>query len=690
MFLTADPGNGEVALTWSAPDTAYYGDILLAECFPSCEDAINIFTITHMVDNGSGGWFRYSDGDTAFCGTGMIACADGGEDDFGARAGYSSNDPYAPVDSRLITGWLDLTSYTTATLEFIEAYSYSGDAHDSNMVEVSTDSGATWDVVYSSDPSDVGDVIVGRAVDISSYAGQHIQIAFRYLDAIGYGEAWFIDNIRLWGGTSGRSGGQILGEVITLGKKENGLKYKTVYHTAPNMVFDNYVNRTSPCGAFQTYNVYANGSYVGNTTETEYTATGLTNFTEYCFTITAEYAEGESDTSFNVCIMPLDPFIVTPTDVDITVGVDEYFEASLIIANHDTAILDFSIFSMETANLEVALELMSANFDMGLWGEMYDSEGLWQIGDSIAAASQYVEYPEWDGLFAYYNDDAIGSGGEPTTALLATNNIILSGGDEKVYLMMDMFYPQLGGHCGDPDGVSGEWDHAEIVYSIDGGATWLFLDSNFVNPNGWTKLLYNLTPYVAGQQIIQAGVLFDDCGGAWAYGIGVDNVAVKVGDDFSWLTISPYEGKIDVGDTVNVAIGTYGVMDGFSASETAILTADPYETNISINMQVGESGIDLPDGIPAIFALHQNYPNPFNPTTNIQFDIPEVSFARMDIYNILGKHVRTLFHDALEPGYHAVQWDGKGKAGEFVPTGMYIYKLHAGRFIDVKKLVLMK
>ena len=66
--------------------------------------------------------------------------------------------------------------------------------------EISTDSGATWDVVYSSLPWDIGNTIIGTTIDLSSYVGQSFQIAFRYFDATGYGEEWYVDNIRVWGG----------------------------------------------------------------------------------------------------------------------------------------------------------------------------------------------------------------------------------------------------------------------------------------------------------------------------------------------------------------------------------------------------------------------------------------------------------------------------------------------------------
>ena len=691
-FLTASPSNGEANLSWSAPDTAFYGDILLAECFADCDSASTAFTIVHEVDNNSGGWFRLPADSVIDCGSGMLACADGGTDDFSAIGYYPS--PGVAVDSRMMTEAMDLSSYTTATLEFVEAYTWYDYQNDSNTVEISTDGGTTWSSVYVSWAEDVTTDIIAQTVDISSYAGQSVIIAFRHIDTVGDGEIWYIDNVRVWGDTGNRSSSRVLGKTIAHGKKDHQYKRKSIIHTAPPIAWNaGDVDRDSPCGTFQSYNIYQNGVLVDNTTTNEYTVTGLTNFTEYCFNVSAVYAEGESDTSFAACASPLDPFIVDPVGIDLIPAVDEYVEANLLIANHDTAEYDFSFFTAQVENLEFAASLLDADFDLGLWGDMYDSDFLWQIGDSTAATSVYTPFPENGTMFAYYNDDAAGDGAPAVDSYLTSNVILLAGGAEKTYLMLDIYYVQWGGNCG--SGYSIYEDHSEISLSTNGGATWTYLDSNYVSFNqttpAWTKLIYNITPYTANEQLIQVRVSYDDCGGNWGYGIGVDNVAIKEGENMSWLTISPYSGRIAMGDTINVTVGAYGGFDnGYTASETAVLNAGPFETSLSISLTVGGSGIDTPEGVPGSFALHQNHPNPFNPITNIRFDIPEISFARMDIYNILGQRVRTLFHDAVAPGYHSVQWNGKNDAGESLPSGMYMYKLHAGTYVAMEKLVLLK
>jgi hypothetical protein len=89
--------------------------------------------------------------------------------------------------------------------------------------------------------------------------------------------------------------------------------------------------------------------------------------------------------------------------------------------------------------------------------------------------------------------------------------------------------------------------------------------------------------------------------------------------------------------------------------------------------------------VPKTFALAQNFPNPFNPTTIINYDLPKEAFVRLVVYNILGQEIRTLVNETEEPGAKSVQFDGNN-----FPSGMYFYRITAGAFTDVKRMVLVK
>ena len=101
-------------------------------------------------------------------------------------------------------------------------------------------------------------------------------------------------------------------------------------------------------------------------------------------------------------------------------------------------------------------------------------------------------------------------------------------------------------------------------------------------------------------------------------------------------------------------------------------------------------GINDDNQIPSSFALHQNYPNPFNPTTTIRFDLTEAAHVKLDIYNILGQQVATVVNRHMQPGYHAVHWNGINDTGNSLASGLYIYQITTGNFHAVKKLVLLK
>ena len=173
-FLETYSYDQKVDLYWE--QTSSYGDVLFNECFASCStasDQMMVVNDTSLCGDCSGGWFRYNDGTDADCGAGMYPCTDGGGDDFSALAGYSGLDSttgqYSPVDSRLI-GSVDLSGYTAAYIEFIEAYNYPGDATGNNTLEVSTDGGMSWDTVYVSNPDSVGYDYWFNTVEISEYA----------------------------------------------------------------------------------------------------------------------------------------------------------------------------------------------------------------------------------------------------------------------------------------------------------------------------------------------------------------------------------------------------------------------------------------------------------------------------------------------------------------------------------------
>jgi hypothetical protein len=92
-----------------------------------------------------------------------------------------------------------------------------------------------------------------------------------------------------------------------------------------------------------------------------------------------------------------------------------------------------------------------------------------------------------------------------------------------------------------------------------------------------------------------------------------------------------------------------------------------------------------PETLAGSFHLAQNYPNPFNPLTTISFDLPKATKVVLKIFNILGEEVATLVSDRLSAGSYSYEWN----AGNF-PSGIYLYRLRAGNYIETKKMILMR
>ncbi|HTX19250.1 MAG TPA: T9SS type A sorting domain-containing protein [Bacteroidota bacterium] len=100
--------------------------------------------------------------------------------------------------------------------------------------------------------------------------------------------------------------------------------------------------------------------------------------------------------------------------------------------------------------------------------------------------------------------------------------------------------------------------------------------------------------------------------------------------------------------------------------------------------------LDDVSSLPTEFALEQNYPNPFNPSTTIKFDLPKDAQVVLKVYDVLGREVRTLVNARVAAGYQQVVWDGRNELGGHVASGMYIYRITAGTFTSVKKMMMLK
>ncbi|MFL3007284.1 MAG: T9SS type A sorting domain-containing protein [Candidatus Neomarinimicrobiota bacterium] len=100
--------------------------------------------------------------------------------------------------------------------------------------------------------------------------------------------------------------------------------------------------------------------------------------------------------------------------------------------------------------------------------------------------------------------------------------------------------------------------------------------------------------------------------------------------------------------------------------------------------------LDMTSLLPNEVSLSANYPNPFNPSTKINFSINKPGVVSVEIFDILGREIRTLFNGYCQPGSRIISWDGKDFSGKNMGAGMYIYQLETKHVRISKKMVLLK
>ena len=166
------------------------------------------------------------------------------------------------------------------------------------------------------------------------------------------------------------------------------------------------------------------------------------------------------------------------------------------------------------------------------------------------------------------------------------------------------------------------------------------------------------------------------------------------------------ESRVTPGGTQNFWDGQLAALDsdgdGFTNGEElqdpsgSWATGQPNPGNFDMVSNPGDqnskpivAAIDVTN-LPSDYKLLNNYPNPFNPSTRIAFEIPKQEFVTLKVYNINGELVRSLLEESLPAGSFESTWNGKDNSGRDVSSGVYIYRLTAGKFDMSARMILMK
>jgi hypothetical protein len=156
----------------------------------------------------------------------------------------------------------------------------------------------------------------------------------------------------------------------------------------------------------------------------------------------------------------------------------------------------------------------------------------------------------------------------------------------------------------------------------------------------------------------------------------------------SWSQIAYSDGSSST--FIDYGITTAG--DGFNDAEYRIRAKDmnnnTSEYSSIVQIEYGHQGMEkknIGTTTSIEYILDQNYPNPFNPSTKITYSIKEEGLVTLKIYDVLGKEIATLVNESKPEGIYEAEFNASQ-----LPSGMYIYKIQAGSFSDVKKMLLTK
>jgi hypothetical protein len=221
--------------------------------------------------------------------------------------------------------------------------------------------------------------------------------------------------------------------------------------------------------------------------------------------------------------------------------------------------------------------------------------------------------------------------------------------------------------------IAGTYNVFRSVYSLPSDVWLIKTDSN--GDTIWTKIIrgsdelgYQSSTDV-GKSVQQTS---DD--GYIIIGCKDDDIwLIKTDSEGDTLWTKTYDsGKNDWGNSIHIT-GVAKTSGDFS--DVWLIKTAPEITSIDENPHAVISG----------FQLHQNYPNPFNPTTKISFTIPKPEHFILNVYNTLGQKVATLLDQKMNAGSHDVTFDAPT-----LPSGIYFYRIQAGEFSQVRKMVLLR
>jgi hypothetical protein len=162
----------------------------------------------------------------------------------------------------------------------------------------------------------------------------------------------------------------------------------------------------------------------------------------------------------------------------------------------------------------------------------------------------------------------------------------------------------------------------------------------------------------------------------------IDGLAEGPGDRHLQMFTGPF--SMALGDTQEIVVAEVAAMGANNLNSVAVLKSSVQRIRESY-ARLLQDVPRVPPSVPESYALSQNYPNPFNSETTISYTTPHDEFVSLKVYDLTGREVATLVHGMRSAGRKFVTWDARGFA-----SGVYFYRMEAGRFTQTRKLILLR
>ncbi len=309
------------------------------------------------------------------------------------------------------------------------------------------------------------------------------------------------------------------------------------------------------------------------------------------------------------------------------------------------------------------------DFSLSVSGTIIDSTGIFNIDKGIVIVRKGTHVPaplEKRNTLAVDTIDTFAGLIKPDGSYT-----IYTQSSEYFYYLQAYTNNFLPGYYNDEGIASVFWQNADS----------LLIDDNITDKN---VLLLRDSSYGAGS--IGGSIQFSNPSDEQYY----EGVTILAKNTNNGALYSYNFGK-ELGDyrVTNLPYGTYELVAqkiGFENAVSQIVTIDPFSNQISgINLNFLLSDVENDKIVPDDLILYQNYPNPFNPQTTVSFNLPEESFVKLKVINVIGETITSLISERLNAGNHSVIFDGTN-----LSSGVYLLVLESNNLILSRKMILLK